>query len=407
MKGIQAPLIGVILAAFSPLLFATEKTGPFGTREESASAPGLVMPLAISRKHITQNEQAQSEALIAKLKALYAVLERAPMLQSPRGFSVEPQLKVSANEQARGKPLGGELLLSFRPIHLHWTSTRFDSESGRYFTPYPTDGISFWINHPASLLSHDELGRDAQGSFHNLIELTDRGNGWYEHRDHRYHRLVYYDNGRKPYRTVTLERYMKYLIDEARQQVAEAAGDSPAWIDYAAGGTAGPTREELLAELAQTEKGLIAGGMGRAQVEAMMKPMRENLASYQPPLVDKSGIAETSTAGESSSGEYLQALEAELAALSPQQRQAPACQYLGEPKLMPVSGLDLQCTDPKGVIVEINPNFFDRKRPQGEVQLLTINYFPKRGGGKTFDYLDIAQSVMDSVRQADVLAALR
>lgn len=36
-----------------------------------------------------------------------------------------------------------------------------------------------------------------------------------------------------------------------------------------------------------------------------------------------------------------------------------------------------------------------------------IHYFPRRGNGGAFSYLDVAQTVMDALRQEDLLAAVR
>lgn len=383
-----------------------ETTGPFGTREQSANAPGEVLPLAISDRNITPDARSDADRLAAKLNALFGVVNQAPVLRQPKGFSVEPTLYTAVDDNRNTGPLAGGLSLYFRPVYLDWTDTRLDSRTRRYFTPHPTDGISFLVNQPERLLG-EVLGRDAEGEFHTAPELVARGNNWYEHRSHKYHLLVHHDNGRMPYRPVTVERYLNHLIAEARQRVEEDASQRAEWNDYAAGNSAGPSQEELLAEIRQTEQDLIAGGMSRAEVEAMLQPLRESLAEYQPVTVDTSEIAGLVAEGESTNREYLRALEAEFAALSPEQRKGPACQYLGEPDKTPMSGLDVHCGDPRGMIVELNPAFFDTKRPRSEVQLLMIHYFPRRGNGGVFSYLDVAQTVMEALRQEDLLAAVR
>ncbi|MEW6647650.1 MAG: hypothetical protein AB1450_10655 [Pseudomonadota bacterium] len=394
MHTLHIPLLTLYLLLAIPPAMADD-TGPFGTAEQSATAPGLIMPLEISGKDIAPHDQKHAAALTQKLQALHALAARTPLLRQPRGFSVEPVLYTAGGTQA---PLAGALSLYFRPVYLHWESTRRDPQTGRYFTPHPNDGITFMVNQPARLLG-EELGRDAQGAFHTAPELVERGNGWLEHRSHKYHLLVHIGNGRKPYRPISSERYLNHLIAEARVLATEAETNDS--------GDSVPTQEELLAELRQTERDLLASGMERAQVDAMLAPMRETLAAYQPVVINQGELAALAAEAHAVTQDHVQALERELAALSPAQRKAPACQYLGEPKYMPASGMDIHCRDPRGLIVEANPEFFDPRQPRDAVQLLVIHYFPRRGDNGKFTYLDVAHNVMDALRQEDILATLQ
>jgi hypothetical protein len=161
---------------------------------------------------------------------------------------------------------------------------------------------------------------------------------------------IAFTHGRAPLlRPVSAERYLKLRIAQFSSGDEDGTGDLAAWLNG-----------------------------GRAELEASNRAMLRDMAGQVPPaalqkLADgmKAGIETTERelrrrAGTSPQAGPRAALEARLAALTPAERAAPACEAdtTGEIETRP------GCPGGR-TLVELNPAYFDPQRPSA-VQLLVI-----------------------------------
>lgn len=357
---------------------------------DDAQARGRVFELKTTTTLRGGQARADADAIAGKLSAAYGIARDTPILREPRGFSLEPMLSVGGDARGGGRPLVATLTLAFRPIHLAWDSTQHDAASGTYFTPHPFMALSVVANEPRGVLA-EPAGSDARGDYYFAPSLADRGNGVYEGHNGSAAVWLYSASGRLPYRPVSVGRYLEGEIARARAESDEAAA-----LAGEAGEPAGdgmPDKAQMLAQIEETGRELRAAGIDPAQVEKMLAEMRAGIEGMQIPAHDPAGDAELAALAAEATAvprDHLRALERELAALTPARRQAPACQWLRDPEGMPASGLDFECRDPRGLLVELDPDWFDPRQPVSAIQLLAVYYDDTPSGDPGFSYLDVA-----------------
>ncbi|MGH7445585.1 MAG: hypothetical protein ACREKM_11935, partial [Longimicrobiales bacterium] len=95
-------------------------------------------------------------------------------------------------------------------------------------------------------------------------------------------------------------------------------------------------------------------------------------------------------------------LQAELDALSPAERAAPAC--IGSPKPN-VSNL-MDCSDGKTQIVNLNPDFFDRSLPESIIQVLVVTTAGSRHMMESRQRFEIKARIFETLDYAAVAEVL-
>lgn len=354
-----------------------------------AQAKGRVKPLTVETQLEGSYAQADVDALARKLSQAYEIVRATPIMREPRGFSIEPKVTVKSGDRSGKQPLTAGLTVATRPVHVDWSSTEYDPASGTYFTPHPFMSLSISANNPRGLFGN-AFDHDDQGAYFAAPRLVDQGGGAFVGTNGATDYWIYSPSGRLPFRPITVERYLKKQIAEAEAAMDDAADAG----DFGSPADSGmPSKAEMMAQIDQMERELRAAGLDDAQVAEMVAAARAGIEGYQEPQYDPSADPELRNLADqamSNSIDHLQALEGELASLTPAQRKAPACQWLGDPSRMPASGLDVQCRDPRGMLVEEDPTFFDPRQPKSAIQLLVVYYDGKPSGDPNFSYLDVA-----------------
>lgn len=141
----------------------------------------------------------------------------------------------------------------------------------------------------------------------------------------------------RPRALATIEQWTKIMRDMKRPEQEITDG-----------------RAKMEADLARQEKSLLASVEREKQKPPQQRPAPSPSASGQAAKMRQADVEE------------LESLRAQLAALSPEQRRAPAC---SPPDVRERFGGEC---GPRTTLVEVNPAFFDKAAPRGEIQLIVL-----------------------------------
>lgn len=208
---------------------------------------------------------------------------------------------------------------------------------------------------------------------------------------------------------VSQERYLRVLIREWDAKVDAAAAREPEidgspyerWLREEKP-AAEAEREEYLKEVAAfltPEQLAEQRALTRAALDEMERGMRE-MAARSPDLAanEREGLRKI----EAMTGDIRDMLQAELDALSPSQRAAPACIGSSEPG---VSNL-VDCTEGKTRIVNLNPNFFDDSLPQSVIQVLVVTTAGSRHMMESRERFEIKARIFETLDYAALAEVL-
>jgi hypothetical protein len=297
--------------------------------------------------------------------AVFAAYCRTPLLNPPRGFDVIHNVNADDRATPHGWPIpvGMGLILVGYDSARRLPNGRFASEGEGPVL----GGISINTLDCGSSSAETDLGRDEIGAFYFLPKQTGTVHGWPQAGGE-----VFMTKRSQPrWLPVSAERVLKVQIEKARKVQTDVDASSPqnAYAKWQAGHaerlrqyqeahdqmakTNKQQADQMLATMLDTEK----------QTEKMMAGMAQQ----------GSDMNKMASGYQASSSKSLHDLEAQLNALSPAQRAAPAYVYLSADGAFGV-GQVVPAGTPGGVaVVYPNSDFYDRTLPAWEAQSVCVN----------------------------------
>jgi hypothetical protein len=300
---------------------------------------------------------AEEEALFGALRAITAELRQLPLLNPPPNLEIRAYRNVTHGYAgpcpAPGESAWGDLHLQiFHPDYERagrhaqgsvwvWLNPRFtqihftDSLGPTYLRPPPTSRVS----------GHEVFGQFAPGTAVRVVITAGDRSSW---------------------RPVSRERVLRHRIAEVRKGLAAnppAGSVLENWLREA------PKRESDRQETFRSLAGVIPAAelaALREQMERMEREVTEELRRDDPAM--RSAAAQGMAALEA----HIAALETELAGMTPAERASPA--WIGAS----YSGLVAAGEEGAVMVVEPNPDFYDRSLPRTAVQAMVVEFRPHR-----------------------------
>jgi hypothetical protein len=225
---------------------------------------------------------------------------------------------------------------------------------------------------------------------------------------------------------ITKQRYAQYLIAAAEERVRDADARLASSAQFEAQVRNMPdiptaaeryekwrrdTKPQTLASIEQSTKTMRQAKQPEQAIKDWREGMEANLARQEkdflaeierekknPPkrrIEIPPSIRERGPQARQGHVDELDSLRAQLAALSPEQRRAPAC---SAPE---VRGRGIGECATRRTLVEVNPDFFDKAKPRGEVQLVVLRNYkgfdaPNPPKGAHNDLVPLWQAVRDA-----------
>lgn len=326
---------------------------------------------------------AQERVMNDHARAVMDLFRTAAPLNPPHGFLVAPGGALCDDHSCpSGAPATAHLTVLLHPF-LRDVRTGAISQAGLKY-----DGMS--IDVALNQIRVDWRPYDIENQLFVEPAITGRVAG-YPVFEHRY--LVVTKNPRPIYIPLSQGEYISGFIARERTLL----GDTRSTI------AKGSALEQWLANRKAATEGFMQGNAivartdpakARQQREEFERGMDETERSLRAQDGANRG-ALTGAAADASS--RIQALDAELAGLSPSERAAPAYLPTGRNSTTRASGLSAR---PDGantqMLIRPNPAFFDRKLPRTAIQVITIDL----GGMRDDDPRDASDSTRVAARNA-------
>jgi hypothetical protein len=313
---------------------------------------------------------AEAKRLQGKLHQIRDLILATPAVKNLRGYDWETFTTVKSHSDSARPVLASVTYIPFAYFK--------DPRSGKPISSEEGPPFSIHINDPEAILGQEPYTVDPDAGFTAEPRSSGEMNGYPVFAGQF---VVLSKRGQPVFTPVSQERYINRLLEKSRQELKEVG-------ERFKGVPEDPSATKR--DIESRQAALKAARAEQEQRWSVMMPKWPDRVAAERTKFDakeKKALEEIEDLKTSSPRQrYLKpfetkqkALEAELAALTPAERAAPAYLPRGTNKDR-ASGLAAQGSTDGTRIVTINPALFDPKKPKSEIQLIilgTTKYEPK------------------------------